>query len=47
VEVEVNKQALENTGESEIPLVFINGNKIKGDKPLQTHVDFIDWLLDK
>jgi protein-disulfide isomerase len=47
VKVEANKQALEATGENEIPIVFINGNKIKGDKPLQTYVDFIDWLLNK
>ena len=46
-EVEANKQALEDTGENEIPIVFINGNKIKGDKPLQTYVDIIESLLPK
>jgi protein-disulfide isomerase len=46
-QVEANKQALEDTGETEIPIVFINDNKIKGDKPLQTYVDFIEWLLTK
>jgi predicted DsbA family dithiol-disulfide isomerase len=45
VQVKANKQALEDTGETEIPIVFINGYKIEDVKPLQTYVDYINSLL--
>jgi protein-disulfide isomerase len=46
-EVEANKQTLVDSGEEQVPIFYINGNEIKGIKPLQTYVDFIDYLLNK
>ena len=43
--VETNKKALVDLGETEIPMVYINGHKIKGIEPLQTYVDYIQGLL--
>lgn len=44
-EVDGNRLELLNAGETEIPIVYINGYKIKGVKPLQTYVDIIERLL--
>jgi len=44
-EVDGNRLELLDAGETEIPIVYINGYKIKGVKPLQTYVDYIQGLL--
>jgi predicted DsbA family dithiol-disulfide isomerase len=44
-QVNANKQALVDAGEREVPMVYINGYKIKGVKPLQTYLDYIEGLL--
>jgi protein-disulfide isomerase len=46
-EVDANRIQLLDAGETEIPIIFINGNKIKGNKPLQTYIDVIEQLLPK
>ncbi len=43
--VELYKKALVNLGETEVPMTYINGHKIKGVQPLQTFVDYINGLL--
>ena len=44
-QLKANEQALEDSGGTEIPTVFINGYKIEDVKPLQTYVDYINSLL--
>jgi len=46
-EVDANRLELLDAGETEIPIIYINGNKIKGNKPLQTYVDVIEQLLSQ
>ena len=46
-EVDANRIQLLDAGETEIPIIYINGNKIKGNKPLQTYIDVIEQLLPK
>jgi protein-disulfide isomerase len=46
-EVEANKQMLISAGIGDVPIIFINDNKILGPKPLQTYVDVIERLLSK
>lgn len=46
-EVEDNRRQLLEAGESEVPIIFINGSKIVGVNPLQTYVDVVDQLLSQ
>ena len=46
-EVDNNRLEMLAAGETEIPTIFINDNKILGKKPLQTYVDIIERLLSQ